>query len=59
MAALTENKDVAEIDSAFSQRIESFGSGTFGTANVYKGALLAYDTSDDTIDALNEGLPDA
>ena len=49
MAALTENKDVAEIDSAFSQRIENFGSGTFGAANVYKGALLAYDTSDDTV----------
>lgn len=50
MTALAANKDVQERASAFSQRVGDFGSGTPDDAKVfYKGALIAYDTSDDTL----------
>jgi len=50
MAALTAPKNVKELDSAFSQRTENFGSGTLhASSTFYPGALVAYDTSDDTI----------
>ncbi len=50
MAALTAEKDVLELASGFSQRMEDFGSGTFLSQAVYKGALMVYDPSAQTIE---------
>ena len=49
MVALAAAKDVKELASAFSQRVENFGSSTLATDIFYPGALIVYDTSDDTI----------
>ncbi len=50
MAALTAEKDVPELASGFSQRMEDFGSGTFAASAVFKGALMVYDPSAQTIE---------
>jgi len=50
MTALAAGKNVLELNSAFSQLIESFGSATLAASSVfYPGALCVYDPSDDTI----------
>lgn len=46
MAALTANKDVKELASAFSQKVGDFGGGTAASSTVfYKGALVMFDQS--------------
>ena len=50
MTALSSPKDVPELASAFSQRVESVGSAALESSVVfYPGALCVYDTADDTI----------
>lgn len=50
MTALSADKDVQERQSAFSQLVGDAGSGTPNASSVfYKGALVCYDTSDNTI----------
>lgn len=50
MVALAADKDTSERQSAFSQRVGDFGTGAIvDSTTIYKGALVAYDTNDDTI----------
>ena len=50
MTALAANKDVQELASGFSQRVGNYGSGTPDDGKVfYRGALVCYDTNDDTL----------
>lgn len=50
MTALAADKNVRELASSFSQLVGNVGSGTPNSSSVFfLGALLMYDTSDDTI----------
>lgn len=50
MAALTEERDTQERDSAYSQRVEDFGGAALDpAATFHKGALIGFDTSDSLI----------
>lgn len=50
MAALSANKDVQEKQSAFSQPVGDFGSGTcVDSDEIYKGALICFDSNDSKV----------